>query len=122
MRRILPSGLRQRLMLLIAFTVGASMLLVFAGALRERRAALGAAGAEASLLARLAAAHEERALTDAHRVLSGLAAGSGVDIATLRRVAMIAEWTRAGLFEHAGYLPVDRLPNQDGPPKMRLIA
>ena len=27
--------------------------------------------------------------------LSGLAAGSGVDLATLRRVAMIAEWTRA---------------------------
>jgi len=36
--------------------------------------------------------------------------------------AEIAEWTRAGLFEHAGYLPVDRLPPQDGSPKMRLIA
>lgn len=36
--------------------------------------------------------------------------------------AEIAEWTRAGLFEHAGYLSVDRLPDLDGPPKMRLIA
>ena len=79
MRRILPSGLRQRLMLLIAFTVGASMLLVFAAALRERRAALGAAGAEATLLARLAAAHEERALSDAHRILRVLANGHDID-------------------------------------------
>jgi len=36
--------------------------------------------------------------------------------------AEIAEWTRAGLFEHASYLPVETIPNQDGTTRLRRIA
>ena len=72
-RRVLPSGLRPRLLLLILFTMSGSMALLFSQALQQRREALGSAASEAMLLSRLAAAHEEREVAVARQFLEGLA-------------------------------------------------
>lgn len=71
--RLLPSGLRSRLLLLILFTVSGSMALMFGLELHQRRTALQSAASEATLLSRLAAAHEERAVAVARQMLQGLA-------------------------------------------------
>ena len=96
MKQVLPSGLRPRLLLLIAFTVSASMALLFASALREQSASLRAAGAEAALLARLAAAHEEGALTDARQLLREI---DRLGLADVRRSAATSRLLKQRLAE-----------------------
>ena len=72
-RRIIPTGLRPRLLLLILFTMSGSMALLFGQALQQRHEALGSAASEVMLLSRLAAAHEEREVAVARQFLEGLA-------------------------------------------------
>ncbi len=73
-RRLFPSGLRPRLMLLVAFMVGTSTALMVVLALRQRDEAIRSAESEAVLLSRLAAAYEERSAAIARHLLQDLAA------------------------------------------------
>jgi diguanylate cyclase (GGDEF)-like protein/PAS domain S-box-containing protein len=77
-RTLVPSGLRTRLMLLIAFIVGSSSALLVYQAAQHREAAIRGAASEAVLLSRLAAAQEARSVAVARQLLHDLAAAREV--------------------------------------------
>ncbi|MCC6350485.1 MAG: diguanylate cyclase [Candidatus Eisenbacteria bacterium] len=116
--RWLPAGLRPRLMLLIAFTVGSSMALMVVQAARQRDAAIGAAAAEAALMSRLAAVAADNLLARSPRLAGTLADFDSASVrspaATRRRLehllAYVGSDVEAGL--RSGGRAHSRLPGR----------
>ncbi len=103
-RRLFPSGLRPRLMVLIAFMVGACTALMVFQAVQQRNEAVRAAESEAVLLSRLAAAYEERSVAVARHLLGDIAQHDRVRAAHARAIQPLLEELRAG--EHVSLLAV----------------
>lgn len=94
--RFLPSGLRPRLMLLIAFVVTGCSVLVVRQALHQREAAIRAAASEAALMCRLAAADEERAVEVVRHALVDLAGSAPVRGGDAAATQRLLEYLRVG--------------------------
>lgn len=94
--RLFPTGLRPRLLLLIAFVVGCSTTLMVYQAAQRRDAAIQAAASEAVLLSRLAAAYEERTVVLSRQALHGLAASAAVRGGDARATRRLLDRTRDG--------------------------
>ena len=105
LRTVVPVGLRQRLMLLIAWTVLGSMALFLVNALQQRRAAVQTTSDEAALLSRLAAAQQERVIVVARLMLEDWARSQGSSV----RPARLAERSPGGLSGLARVTPAGRI-------------
>jgi diguanylate cyclase (GGDEF)-like protein len=81
-------------MLLILFTVGSSTALMVYQAAQQRQSAIRGASAEATLMSRLAAAHEERSIAEVRQLLRGIGANEAVRSRDARATALLFDRLR----------------------------